>query len=89
MAGSVQTQAQAARAPAGGSGVGLDLLPWPKVDFAKFGAIEAKPLSRAQTGLGPIRRTPVRLELKCTSQSVAKKVAIYAGAKNSGAPWGP
>ena len=46
MAGSVQTQAQAARAPAGGSGVGLDLLPWPKVDFAKFGAIEAKPLSR-------------------------------------------
>jgi pyruvate dehydrogenase E2 component (dihydrolipoamide acetyltransferase) len=30
----------------GGSGVGLDLLPWPKVDFAKFGEIEAKPLSR-------------------------------------------
>jgi pyruvate dehydrogenase E2 component (dihydrolipoamide acetyltransferase) len=29
-----------------GSGVGLDLLPWPKVDFAKFGAIESKPLSR-------------------------------------------
>jgi len=24
----------------------LDLLPWPKVDFAKFGPIEAKPLSR-------------------------------------------
>ncbi len=30
----------------GGSGVGLDLLPWPKVDFAKFGPVEAKPLSR-------------------------------------------
>ena len=30
-------------APAGG---GLDLLPWPKVDFAKFGAIETQPLSR-------------------------------------------
>ena len=29
-----------------GSGVGMDLLPWPKVDFAKFGEIEAKPLSR-------------------------------------------
>lgn len=29
-----------------GSGVGLDLLPWPKVDFTKFGPIEAKPLSR-------------------------------------------
>jgi pyruvate dehydrogenase E2 component (dihydrolipoamide acetyltransferase) len=24
----------------------LDLLPWPKVDFAKFGEIEVKPLSR-------------------------------------------
>ncbi len=33
----------AAPAAAGG---GLDLLPWPKVDFAKFGPIEAKPLSR-------------------------------------------
>ena len=35
-----------AGASAGGSGVGLDLLPWPKVDFAKFGPVEAKPLSR-------------------------------------------
>jgi pyruvate dehydrogenase E2 component (dihydrolipoamide acetyltransferase) len=31
---------------AGGSGAALGLIPWPKVDFAKFGAIEAKPLSR-------------------------------------------
>ncbi|PAX16834.1 dihydrolipoyllysine-residue acetyltransferase [Vandammella animalimorsus] len=49
MAGSLQTQAQAARAPASSAGVGgagLDLLPWPKVDFAKFGPVEAKPLSR-------------------------------------------
>jgi pyruvate dehydrogenase E2 component (dihydrolipoamide acetyltransferase) len=45
MAGDVRTQAQAAKAPAGG-GAGLDLLPWPKVDFAKFGPIETKPLSR-------------------------------------------
>ncbi len=29
-------------------GAGLNLLPWPKVDFAKFGAIETKPLSRIQ-----------------------------------------
>jgi pyruvate dehydrogenase E2 component (dihydrolipoamide acetyltransferase) len=36
-----------ATAPAGsGGGSGLDLLPWPKVDFAKFGAIERQPLSR-------------------------------------------
>jgi len=30
------------------AGGGLNLLPWPKVDFAKFGAIEEKPLSRIQ-----------------------------------------
>jgi pyruvate dehydrogenase E2 component (dihydrolipoamide acetyltransferase) len=29
--------------PAGG---GLDIIPWPKVDFSKFGSIEAQPLSR-------------------------------------------
>jgi pyruvate dehydrogenase E2 component (dihydrolipoamide acetyltransferase) len=27
-------------------GGGLDLLPWPKIDFTKFGPIESKPLSR-------------------------------------------
>jgi pyruvate dehydrogenase E2 component (dihydrolipoamide acetyltransferase) len=37
----------AASAPAAaGTGVGVELLPWPKVDFAKFGPIETKPLSR-------------------------------------------
>ncbi len=47
MSGAVMTQAIAAKAPAaGGSGVGLDLLPWPKVDFAKFGPIERKEMSR-------------------------------------------
>ncbi len=35
----------ASAAPAGG-GNGLNLLPWPKVDFAKFGAVESQPLSR-------------------------------------------
>ena len=39
-----------AAAPAGtgaGAGIGgLSLLPWPEVDFSKFGPIEAKPLSR-------------------------------------------
>jgi pyruvate dehydrogenase E2 component (dihydrolipoamide acetyltransferase) len=33
-------------APAAAPGAGLDLLPWPKVDFAKFGPVEAVPLSR-------------------------------------------
>ncbi|KFN48310.1 hypothetical protein N787_06285 [Arenimonas metalli CF5-1] len=31
-----------------GGGGGLDLIPWPKVDFAKFGPVESKPLSRIQ-----------------------------------------
>jgi len=40
--------ATAAPKAAAGGGVGLDLLPWPKVDFAKFGEVETKPLSRIQ-----------------------------------------
>jgi pyruvate dehydrogenase E2 component (dihydrolipoamide acetyltransferase) len=36
----------AAPRAAAGTGAGLNLLPWPQVDFAKFGAIESKPLSR-------------------------------------------
>jgi pyruvate dehydrogenase E2 component (dihydrolipoamide acetyltransferase) len=36
----------AARPSATAGTAGLDLLPWPKVDFAKFGPIESKPLSR-------------------------------------------
>ncbi len=49
MSGSVQTKAQAAKAPApasGGAGSELGLIPWPKVDFAKFGPIERKEMSR-------------------------------------------
>jgi pyruvate dehydrogenase E2 component (dihydrolipoamide acetyltransferase) len=43
----VMSGATAAPVTAGASlGGGLDLLPWPKVDFAKFGEIEVKPLSR-------------------------------------------
>jgi pyruvate dehydrogenase E2 component (dihydrolipoamide acetyltransferase) len=34
-------------------GAGLGLLPWPKVDFAKFGPIETKPLSRIKKISGP------------------------------------
>ena len=30
----------------GSLGGGLDLLPWPKIDFSKFGAIDVQPLSR-------------------------------------------
>jgi pyruvate dehydrogenase E2 component (dihydrolipoamide acetyltransferase) len=53
MGGAVQTAAiaavqQAAKpaAPASGDGAALGLIPWPKVDFAKFGPIERKELSR-------------------------------------------
>ena len=47
----------AAKAPAG-DGAGLGLIPWPKVDFAKFGPIERKELGRIQKISGanlPIR----------------------------------
>ena len=46
MAGAIQTMAQAAKAPAGGDGAALGLIPWPKVDFAKFGPIERKEMGR-------------------------------------------
>jgi pyruvate dehydrogenase E2 component (dihydrolipoamide acetyltransferase) len=39
-------KAAAAAAPASAGIGGIDLLPWPKIDFTKFGAIETKPLSR-------------------------------------------
>jgi pyruvate dehydrogenase E2 component (dihydrolipoamide acetyltransferase) len=42
MSGSTST----ASTKSGGNMGGLDLLPWPTVDFTKFGAIERQPLSR-------------------------------------------
>jgi pyruvate dehydrogenase E2 component (dihydrolipoamide acetyltransferase) len=45
MRGDAQTKAAAAKTPSGG-GAALGLLPWPKVDFEKFGPIERKDLSR-------------------------------------------
>ncbi|MDO9400698.1 MAG: dihydrolipoyllysine-residue acetyltransferase [Polaromonas sp.] len=48
MAGEARTQAQAAKAPvaAGGDGAALGLLPWPQVDFAKFGPLERRDMFR-------------------------------------------
>ena len=49
MAGTARTQAQGAAGGAGGGVTGggeLNLIAWPKVDFAKFGPIERKELSR-------------------------------------------
>ena len=46
MSGAAQTQAQAAKTPAGGGGSELGLIPWPKVDFTKFGPIERKEMGR-------------------------------------------
>jgi len=45
MSGAISGPVAAAAGGVVGGGV-LDLLPWPKVDFAKFGEIEVKPLSR-------------------------------------------
>jgi pyruvate dehydrogenase E2 component (dihydrolipoamide acetyltransferase) len=48
MAGAVQTAAIAAqsKAQSNNDGAGLGLIPWPKVDFAKFGPVERKEMSR-------------------------------------------
>ncbi len=47
LAGERQTTAQAGRgADAAPAGAGLGLIPWPQVDFAKFGAVERKDRSR-------------------------------------------
>jgi pyruvate dehydrogenase E2 component (dihydrolipoamide acetyltransferase) len=42
----VKTALARPAAAAGGTGVGINLLPMPVVDFTKFGPVEAKPLSR-------------------------------------------
>jgi len=36
----------AGKSSGGAEGAGLGLLPWPKIDFAKFGPVETRPLSR-------------------------------------------
>ncbi len=57
LAGQAQTKAQASKGAPGGAaatGGGLaGLLPWPQVDFAKFGPIEKKDLSRIKKISGP------------------------------------
>ncbi|MES2070511.1 MAG: dihydrolipoyllysine-residue acetyltransferase [Pseudomonadota bacterium] len=49
MSGSAAAPAAAAK----GGGGGLDLLPWPSLDFSKFGATELLPLSRIKKLSGP------------------------------------
>lgn len=49
--GHVKRVMQGTASPAGaaaGGGQGLQLLPWPKVDFAKFGEVEVRELTRIQ-----------------------------------------
>ncbi|MGE5652562.1 dihydrolipoyllysine-residue acetyltransferase [Noviherbaspirillum sp. UKPF54] len=43
----------AAPAGKGGAGLGLELLPWPSLDFSKFGPTELQPLSRIKKISGP------------------------------------
>ena len=50
MAGTAAAPAAAAK---GGGGAGLDLLPWPSLDFSKFGETELQPLSRIKKISGP------------------------------------
>jgi len=51
LAGGVETAS--APVPRNGSGAGMDLLPWPSLDFTKFGTTEVQPLSRIKKLSGP------------------------------------
>jgi pyruvate dehydrogenase E2 component (dihydrolipoamide acetyltransferase) len=55
MRGEASTRAATAKARAGGAAAGnaLGVLAWPKVDFAKFGPVERKDLSRIRKISGP------------------------------------
>jgi pyruvate dehydrogenase E2 component (dihydrolipoyllysine-residue acetyltransferase) len=46
--------APSAGAPSAGAGLGLDLPPWPSVDFSKFGEVERVQRSRIQRISGPV-----------------------------------
>ncbi len=50
MTGGAAPAVAAVAAPVGG---GLAIAPWPKVDYAKFGPVETKPLTRIQKIAGP------------------------------------
>ena len=45
-------QALAGAAPQSAGGGGLNLLPWPQIDFAKFGAVETLPLGKIKRATG-------------------------------------
>src|SRR5690606_5994803 len=49
----VMSGAAAAPAGASGGGAGLNLLPWPSLDFSKFGPTTIEPLSRIKKISGP------------------------------------
>ncbi len=48
-----EASAPTAKPAGGGTGVGLDLLPWPSLDISKFGPTEVQPLSRIKKISGP------------------------------------
>ena len=51
---SVAGEPAAAPGAAGGTGLGLDLPPWPTIDFSKFGEVERVERSRIQRISGPV-----------------------------------
>jgi len=74
-----------------GSGKGLDLLPWPSLDFSKFGPTELQPMSRIKKMSGPnLHRNWViiphvtQYEQTDVTELEAFRVASNEAAKKSG-----
>lgn len=75
---------------AASAGVGLELLPWPQVDFAKFGPVEIKSLSRIkQIAAANLHRNWVMIphvtqfdEADITALEALRKESNNAAAKN-------
>ena len=91
--GAMQAGPASVAATTGSLGGGLDLLPWPKIDFAKFGEVEVKPLSRIKKISGQnLARNWVMIpavtyhEDADVTELEAFRVAVNKESEKSGAP---
>ncbi len=72
-------------ARSGAAGNGLNLLPWPEIDFAKFGPIEAQPLGKIKRATGANLARNWALIPHVTQHDLADITAMEAFRKQLGA----